>query len=125
MDIDGFYRLQTNRIESAEVTKQILDGSKGPGKGTISTVKYIIKDISEVTPDGVSIQFKSQDEEIQKEQEKAEKQSEEPQKKSITDFTVMKKYIKSKPVIIEFQEKNKYGQTINKEVLEVNEYKMA
>lgn len=131
MDWDGFLRLQTNRIESVEVTKQILNGNREQQiVETSSSVKYIIKEISEVTGEGVSIQLRPQVEETEKEIVETPKEKpvsfldKELPIKSITDFTVMKKYIKTKPVILEFKETDKNGKTISKEVLEVNEYQM-
>ncbi|XP_055695741.1 histone H4 transcription factor [Lutzomyia longipalpis] len=124
---DGFYHVQTMRIESLEVTKQIM-ATKKTAKNRRGTTKYALSD-PVIADDGVvklnvkelpkdNNDMDEEDEEEDDDTEKADQEQNEmqsdvepkqglsmpltedieeesPPKKNITDFTMMKRYLKS------------------------------
>lgn len=122
-DIDGIFRLQTKRIESIEVTKQILSSNRGkePSNKVLSDVKFTIKDFSEIKGVSVNVDYMQPAQSSSAKNETAAKGEE---IKKITDFAVMKKYLKTEPVLVEIEEQDASGKTVSKKTIKIDEYQV-
>lgn len=97
-DEQGNYKLQTKRIESLEVSKEIMSRNIA-----VVTKKRLLEVSDESNSNFASTSIKS-----------------------IEDFSIIKKYIKatkSKKIIIEIQDQDEEGRVVKKEVFQVDELK--